>query len=341
MPQKMLARVNDIASKQSATVPAIANEHLIAACIDYLNSKNALDLLATDPYWPKWNGPWWQMMLLYETGNTSLIPKNLVDLILNFLDNYYVHHFPLTEQELPDAAEPVNHIICHCQLGSIHKLLTAYGVNVYERFPWVWAWYLKYQLGDGGFNCDEQAYLKENKKSSMVSTLPCLEAVLSSAGQSPSAEEVRLLDAGANYVFRRKLFRRVTTDEVIDSSWLRLSFPRYYHYDVLRGLNFVLSWSSTLNKPLPYSSIHETVSAISDRFDDGLLCVERSVINNTSTRIFDDTRHEWTRQPAGSFPLLDHVSAVGSISPYLIRQWEHAKKDLLLVMEKGLLQFDD
>ena len=38
-------------------------------------------------------------------------------------------------------------------------------------------------------------------------------------------------------MLERRLFRRKSTGEVIDPDWLRFSFPTWWHYDVLRGLD--------------------------------------------------------------------------------------------------------
>lgn len=37
-------------------------------------------------------------------------------------------------------------------------------------------------------------------------------------------------------MLERRLFRRKSTGDVIDPGWLQFSFPTWYHYDVLRGL---------------------------------------------------------------------------------------------------------
>jgi hypothetical protein len=44
---------------------------------------------------------------------------------------------------------------------------------------------------------------------------------------------------GEEYLLQRQLFRRKSTGEVIDPSWLRFSFPTWYFYDVLRGLDYL------------------------------------------------------------------------------------------------------
>ncbi len=40
-------------------------------------------------------------------------------------------------------------------------------------------------------------------------------------------------------MLERRLFRRKSTGEVIDPTWLQFAFPTWYHYDVLRGLDYL------------------------------------------------------------------------------------------------------
>jgi hypothetical protein len=44
---------------------------------------------------------------------------------------------------------------------------------------------------------------------------------------------------GEEYMLQRRLFRRKSTGDVIDPSWLEFSFPHWYFYDVLRGLDYL------------------------------------------------------------------------------------------------------
>jgi hypothetical protein len=46
---------------------------------------------------------------------------------------------------------------------------------------------------------------------------------------------------GENYLLERRMFRSLRTGEVIDERWLRFSFPTFWHYDVLRGLDYLRS----------------------------------------------------------------------------------------------------
>ena len=40
-------------------------------------------------------------------------------------------------------------------------------------------------------------------------------------------------------MLERGLFRSLRTGKVIDKHWLRFSFPMFWHYDVLRGLDYL------------------------------------------------------------------------------------------------------
>jgi hypothetical protein len=42
-----------------------------------------------------------------------------------------------------------------------------------------------------------------------------------------------------DYLLERGMFRSLRTGEVIDKRWLRFSYPTFWHYDVLRGLDYL------------------------------------------------------------------------------------------------------
>ena len=58
-------------------------------------------------------------------------------------------------------------------------------------------------------------------------------------GGSPRVHDVRL--RGQEYLLERRMRRRLSNGEVIDPEWDLFSFPTYWHYDVLRGLDFLRS----------------------------------------------------------------------------------------------------
>ena len=101
------------------------------------------------------------------------------------------------------------------------------------------------QLPDGGWNCEAA---NGSTRSSFNTTICVLEALLEyerAVGGSPEVTGARL--RGQEYLLERRLFRRRSTGEVIardrkgDAVWTRFAFPTWWHYDVLRGLEYLRS----------------------------------------------------------------------------------------------------
>jgi hypothetical protein len=93
------------------------------------------------------------------------------------------------------------------------------------------------QLPDGGWNCEVE---NGATVSSFGTTINVLEGLLEhERATGGSAEVCAARRRGEEYLLERRLFRRKTTGEVIDPSWLRFSFPTWWHYDVLRGLEYL------------------------------------------------------------------------------------------------------
>lgn len=99
------------------------------------------------------------------------------------------------------------------------------------------------QLPDGGWNCEAA---NGSTRSSFNTTICVLEALLAyerSVGGSPEIREARV--RGQEYLLDRRLFRRRATGEVIERDrksgfeWTRFAFPVWWHYDVLRGLDYL------------------------------------------------------------------------------------------------------
>ncbi len=93
------------------------------------------------------------------------------------------------------------------------------------------------QLPDGGWNCEVE---NGATVSSFGTTINVLEGLLEherAIGGSASVRAARR--RGEAYLLERRLFRRKSTGEVIDPDWLRFSFPTWYFYDVLRGLDYL------------------------------------------------------------------------------------------------------
>lgn len=128
-----------------------------------------------------------------------------------------------------------------CINGQVAAVGAYFGQNVRSLI----ARLLAEQLPDGGWNCEAAS---GSTRSSFNTTICVLEALLAyehAGGGSQEIIEVRL--RGQEYLLERRLFRRRSTGEVIErdrkggSEWTRFGFPTWWHYDVLRGLEYLCS----------------------------------------------------------------------------------------------------
>jgi hypothetical protein len=122
------------------------------------------------------------------------------------------------------------------------------------------------QLSDGGWNCEAP---NGSTRSSFNTTICVLEALLEyerATGASPEVTEARL--RGQEYLLERRLFRRRSTGEVIErdrkggAAWTRFAFPTWWHYDVLRGLEYLHSAGVT-----PDERVAEAIELVASKRD--------------------------------------------------------------------------
>jgi hypothetical protein len=94
------------------------------------------------------------------------------------------------------------------------------------------------QLDDGGWNCAAPPSVR----ASFHSTICVLEGLLEyerANGATPAVTAARR--RGEAYLLERRMLRKLSSGEAINRDWTRLSFPPGYHYDVLRGLDYLRS----------------------------------------------------------------------------------------------------
>ena len=95
------------------------------------------------------------------------------------------------------------------------------------------------QMADGGWNCEQE---RGSTRGSFHTTICVLEGLLEherATGGSPPVTAAR--QRGQEYLLERQLFRRISSGAVIEMAWTQFSFSTGYHYDVLRGLEYLRS----------------------------------------------------------------------------------------------------
>jgi hypothetical protein len=122
------------------------------------------------------------------------------------------------------------------------------------------------QLADGGWNCEAP---NNSTRSSFNTTICVLEALLEyelAGGNNSNVTEARL--RGQEYLLARRMFRRLSTGEVITDrdgggDWTRFAFPTWWHYDVLRGLEYLRRAGVT-----PDQRVAEAIQLVESKRDD-------------------------------------------------------------------------
>lgn len=308
------------------------DEAALAESARYLASDAAIASVESDLYWPKWDSPWWHMLLLFELDEARRIPQRIVEAMAAQLDRQPLHIFPIHEGEAPPGIDPARQVMCHCALGSMHQVLTACGVDVAATLPWIEPWFDRYQMADGGANCDETAYLASECASSMVATIAPFEATL----RRPASQ---FADRAAAFLIDRRLVKGSPSqhnaeERAAAAAWPNVTFPRFYFYDVLRGLAALVSWATMHERALAAEAIAPAVVRLTRAFPDGVVRVQRQAFSHAGTRLEVDG--QWRREPrALSFRLLDATSRVGAPSPILTRRWGTAREQLLELIEAG------
>lgn len=325
-----LAAIPDVELAEPAEV-----RRAIDAEVAYLDSDAAIASLARDTYWPKWRSPWWSMVLLDELGHAARIPARAVAAMVDGLNALRLHTFPIRDDEWPPDARRAHDASCHCAVGCMDRVLTRRGVDVPAALPWIAAWYPRYQQADGGYNCDEAAYLVTDEcPSSMVGTVAPLEAMSQRPATATAAGAAAMVLGRA--LARGSATRHNADERVAAASWGALCFPRFYFYDTLRGLAAVVAWAIAHDGVVPLAAIAPTVAGLAARAPDGVLRVERSAVAGKQGWA-PDAAGGWSRQPATSWPLLDLVSQPGTASPALTRQWQSTRRGLAALLARGQL----
>ncbi len=108
---------------------------------------------------------------------------------------------------------------------------------------------LRAQLPDGGWNC---RWVNGSEHGSFHTTVSVLEGLMEYERLHPErAFGVRPAQAdGREFFLQHRLFRSHRTGAIADSVMTRFSFPPHWHYDVLRGLDYLQAVDADRDKRL-------------------------------------------------------------------------------------------
>lgn len=216
-----------------ATPDDIATERALVATTGW--GSKLLALQDSDGKWggghygPKWISTTYTLRLLHYLGLDTSHPaaRRGMDRLFERAEWYDggVGYFVTVEAET-------------CVTGMTLSLASYFGGFDGYREPMA-KWLLSQQLDDGGWNCMTRL---GSIRSSFNTTILVLEGLLEFERTRPAGLIRAIRSArrrGEDYLLDRHLMRSLSTGEIINPSWTRFSFPPRWHYDVLRGLDYL------------------------------------------------------------------------------------------------------
>jgi hypothetical protein len=120
-----------------------------------------------------------------------------------------------------------------CINGRVVRVGAYYGVDVQPIVDRL----LGEQMADGGWNCEQENGATVGSFHTTINVLEGLFEHERAVGGPPEVAAARR--RGQDYLLARRMFRRLSTGEVVDPAFTQFSFPTGYHYDVLRGLDYM------------------------------------------------------------------------------------------------------
>ncbi len=94
----------------------------------------------------------------------------------------------------------------------------------------------EWQWPDGGWNCDKR---EEARHSSFYESLAPLWGLMEYHRATGDKSSLEGAQRCGELFLRHRMFRSERTGEIIDTQWLKLHYPLYWHYDILQGLRMM------------------------------------------------------------------------------------------------------
>ena len=178
----------------------------------------------------KWTGGFWRVVSLAELSAPGAHPQvaPAVDNVLDWL----------TGPTRRTRDRVVRGLTRHCATQDGLGVAAACRLGCAEdpRVERLARWLVEWQWPDGGWNCDVHA---SGRRSSFHETHGPIDGLSAYAAATGSFSAREAANAGSELLLDHHLIRPLTSKnpaDVMNPDFLRLRFPAYWHYDVLRGL---------------------------------------------------------------------------------------------------------
>ena len=239
--------------------------------------------IATNPY-KKWQGPLWTLVSLalieYPPGDRFLIPirDQAYDWLLS--PNHLRFFRTLVIQGQEDRVRR-----CASQEGFVIWSTLKLGIadgrtrTLVERLK-------RWQWPDGGWNCDKRP---QARISSFYETLQPMRALAYYGRLHGDREALDAAEMAAQVLLKRSLFRGLRDGRIIDPQFTALTFPYFYHYNILFAL-LVMAQCGFIHDPRCAEAL-DLLEA--KRLPDGGFPLERRIFKKSDRIITRGTFADW------------------------------------------------
>jgi hypothetical protein len=178
------------------------------------------------PY-SKWKGGHWRLVSLVELGipARNRAARSAAKAVLDWIATPR-HTAPVIKGlERRHASIEGNAVAASCRLGLASSPQVEFLVGVLLRSQWP----------DGGWNCDRNP---QAHRSSFHETLAPIRALIEYHRATGDAAALQAARRGGELLLEHRLFRS-RRGEVINSEWMHIHWPHYWHYDYFHGLRAI------------------------------------------------------------------------------------------------------
>jgi hypothetical protein len=210
-----------------------------------------------NPYHPKYKSSYWQIMTLSQLGmdkGDRRIEKACEHIFKFQLDeggfSSYSYEGALKEykllskkgKELPSPDQWVSSLVFEhqysCLTGNMVAALIRMGYAQDQQVKKALEWLVKIQNIDGGWLCPYWKAHVKDRHGCFYGTICPLEAFSEVKRENLTKEMKEAIEKGAEFLLMHRLFKADHHGfKVINASWLKLGFPWFYGYNILRGLD--------------------------------------------------------------------------------------------------------
>lgn len=245
-----------------ATKEAVPNSKLLTKILSKQNLQGFWGD-SDSPYHPKYKSSYWQIMILGQLGmdkNDERVQRACefifsLQLVEGGFSSYtkeraleeydWVRSKGALKEKLQPKPETwaqslVTEHQYSCLTGNVCAAMLRMGYGGDSRLTKALNWLLEIQNRDGGWLCPYwKAHIKD-KHGCFYGTICPLEAFSEVPEQERSRKMKRAIERSVEFLLMHRLYKADHHGlKPINQSWLKLSFPWFYGYDILRGLSVV------------------------------------------------------------------------------------------------------